>query len=70
MFYTFTRSWYTWGKCPRTGRRIPVMPRRMPRKHRTGRVYDREEDARAACREYNATHDPGPLSHKMEYAHV
>lgn len=26
-----------------------------------------EQDARSACKEYNDTHEPGPLSRKAEY---
>ena len=29
-----------------------------------------EEEARAICKEWNATHKPGPLSRKAEYSSV
>jgi hypothetical protein len=64
MFRTFTRAWWrenpAWpnGREPHAGRRTYH-----------GRYYN-EDEARAACQEYNATHEPGPLSIKMEYEEV
>ena len=62
MFVTFTRTWYRPNKAwpgglePHAGRR-----------HYTGHTYGEESAARAACREWSDSHDPGRLSRKMEY---
>lgn len=66
MYRTFTRNWYVWGRTPQ-GKRYAVPPKKMPRRNFTGQIFSTETEARAACAEYNAAHDPGPLSHKMEY---
>jgi hypothetical protein len=61
-YRTFTRSWWRrnadWpgGREPGAGR---------PRTHARNLT---EADARRMCRDWNATHDPGFLSRKMEYA--
>jgi len=60
----FTRTWWTqnpsWpnGREPGAGRRHYVPGR-----------YTMEE-ARQRCREYNESHDPGPLSRKMEFEQI
>jgi len=57
----FTRTWW---------RNNPAYPDGLEpcpgRKHYMGRAKC-EEDARAACQEYNRTHKPGRLSRKMEF---
>ena len=62
MFRTFTRTWWTHNPAWPDGREPGAGP-----KEYTGDEYDTENEARAACRAYNTTHDPGPLSLKMEY---
>jgi hypothetical protein len=62
MYYCFTRNWWTrnpnypGGKEPRPGR-----------KYTHYRNIRTEEEAQRLCKEWNETHDPGPLSKKMEY---
>jgi hypothetical protein len=60
-FKVFTRTWWTLN---------PALPGgREPcpgRKHTIARRLS-EEEARAMCRRWNDTHDPGPLSRKAEY---
>ena len=61
MFDVFHRTWWrknpSWpdGREPGVGKRTYIA-RRVT-----------EEEAREICREWNATHDPGPLSRKAEY---
>ena len=61
MFDVFHRTWWrpnpSWpdGREPGVGAKTYIA-RRVT-----------EEEARAICREWNATHDPGPLSRKAEY---
>lgn len=64
MYQTFTRTWRkespTWpnGLEPCAGKR------------NFHAEYSTEEKAREACQEWNATHDSGRLSRKMEYEWV
>jgi len=61
-FRVFTRTWWrrnsAWpgGREPGAGR-----------KHTLARRVETEEEARAICKRYNDTHDPGFLSRKAEY---
>jgi hypothetical protein len=63
-YRVFTRTWWTrnpsWpgGREPGAGRKFTL-----------ARVAT-EDEARARCREYNETHDPGFLSRKAEYERV
>ena len=60
-YRTFTRTW--WRRNPDwPGRREPGAGR--PRTHARNLT---EAEARHICRDWNATHDPGFLSRKMEY---
>jgi len=61
MYKTFVRNWYRANKAWPRGRE-PHAGRKTW--HDT---YETEEQARAACREWNSTHDAGHLSRKMEY---
>jgi len=62
MYTVFTRNWWksnsAWpgGREPGAGRKYTLY-----RNLRT------EEEARRICKQYNATHKPGKLSHKAEY---
>jgi hypothetical protein len=60
-YYVFTQTWW---------RRNPAWPNgREPgagRKHTLRRNLTLSE-AQQMCREWNATHDPGPLSRKAEF---
>ena len=62
MFKVFTRTWWKFN---------PAWPHGLEphigRKHVIAKVNS-EEEARAICKEYNATHDPGRFSRKAEYA--
>lgn len=61
-FRVFTRTWwaedgrYPKGLRPEAGRKRTLVAR-----------VETEEQARAICREWNATHKPGRLSRKAEY---
>ena len=58
MYRTFIRTWWIktpTGRKPGPGRKTHV---------ETGLTMD---EARRMCRQYNDTHDPGPLSRKMEF---
>lgn len=60
-YYVFTRTWWRhnpkWplGREPGTGRKTTL------------RRNLSLQEAQAMCREWNATHDPGPLSRKAEF---
>lgn len=62
MYRVFTRTWWrrnpSWpgGREPGAGRKTTIR-RNVPT----------EADARASCRAWNDSHDPGPLSRKAEY---
>jgi hypothetical protein len=62
LYRCFTRTWWvhnpSWpcGLEPGAGR-----------KHTIAKDVESEEEARAICRRYNDTHDPGVLSRKAEY---
>lgn len=64
-YATFTRTWWTWRyRTNGTRYRVPgAGPRRY---HGRNLTYD---EARAMCYQWNTTHDPGPLSRKMEFEH-
>lgn len=59
MYHVFHRTW--WKRTPGGGR-VPG----AGRKTTIARVPT-EEEARAICKRYNDTHEPGPLSRKAEY---
>lgn len=62
MYRTFIRSWYKW----ENGRLVPAFgARQTPTGH-----YKTEQEAREACENYNASHNPGNLSRKMEYTNM
>jgi hypothetical protein len=62
MYHVFTRTWwrhnpaYPNGREPGAGRKTTLR-----------RNVATEAEARAICQQYNATHNPGPLSRKAEY---
>ncbi len=62
MYRVFVRNWWrsnpSWpdGREPGAGRKTTLR-----------RNVKSEADARAICRQYNETHDPGHLSRKAEY---
>jgi hypothetical protein len=62
MYYVFTRTWWKrnpdWpgGREPGAGRKT-TLARNVPT----------ETEARAICKRYNDSHDPGFLSRKAEY---
>jgi hypothetical protein len=63
MFAVFVRNWWRKNDAWPGGREPdPTAP-----KHYLARNIASEEEARSMCKEYNATHDPGPLSRKAEY---
>lgn len=63
-FHVFTRVWWKrnpeWpnGREPHLGRKTTI------------NWFQTEESARAACKQYNDSHDPGPMSRKAEYEEV
>jgi len=59
-FTVFVRNWWRWENDALT-------PDPTARKHTLCRYVPTEEDAQQICREYNASHKPGPLSRKAEY---
>lgn len=60
MSYTvFVRNWWR----IENGKRVPDPG---ARRHTLG-TFDTEDEARAACAEYRAEHEPGELSRKAEY---
>ena len=61
-FATFTRTWWRWEPFGYGQRRVPGPGRKTYRGRRLT-----EDEARRMCQEWNATHNPGPLSRKMEY---
>jgi hypothetical protein len=63
MYRVFVRNWWKHNPSWPDGRE----PDPTARKHTLQSDVETEEEARAICREYNATHDPGPLSRKAEY---
>ena len=64
MFRTFTRTWWKYNpKWP--GGLEPCAGRRT-----YGGKFLTEEGARAECRRYNETHEPGRFSRKMEYEKI
>lgn len=60
-YHVFTRTWWrhnpNWpnGREPGAGRKTTLG------------YTDSEEEARRMCKQYNETHNPGPLSRKAEY---
>ena len=63
MYRVFTRNWW---RIEKNGQKVPASDARKYTLCHT----NSEAMARAACREYNDTHDPGPLSRKAEYIEV
>ena len=63
-YRTFIRTWWS---------ENPAWPNGLEpcagRRRFQGRYQD-EQEARRACQNYNATHDAGRLSKKMEYEEV
>ena len=63
-YHVFNRVWWKrnaeWpeGREPHAGRKT------------TMGYYGSEAEARAACKEYNDSHDPGPMSRKAEYEEI
>ncbi len=63
MFRTFTRTWWREnhsGEWPDN-----LEPHAGRRSYKEN--FETEEEARAFCKEWNATHPPGRLSRKCEY---
>ncbi len=60
-YKVFTRSW--WRKNPSWPKGLEPCPGRK----RTLTSCDSEDEARAFCRDWNASHEPGLLSIKAEY---
>lgn len=63
MYRVFVRNWW---------KRNPSWPNGLEPDGNAKKTYisnhvDTEEYARQICREYNESHDPGPLSRKAEY---
>ena len=65
MYRTFIRNWWKFNPEWPDGRE----PDPTARKHSMGK-YETEDEARAACQEWNRTHKPGKLSRKMEYEEI
>lgn len=63
-YRVFTSTW--WHYEYRDGKRVRV-PGSSGRKHTLEACVATEKEAVAMCRNWNATHDPGPLSRKAEY---
>ena len=64
-FRCFTRNWWTENAAYPNG----LEP--LPNARRTFRgTFLNEDDARAFCKQWNATHNPGPLSNKCEYEEI
>lgn len=64
MFRTFIRTW--WKENPSWPNGLE--PCAGPSKYDA--EFETEEEARAACKAYNDTHEPGRLSKKMEYEEI
>ncbi len=62
-YRVFVRNW--WKPNPSWPRGLE--PNSTARKTTISRNVETEEDARKICREYNESHNPGPLSRKAEY---
>ena len=63
-FQTFTRTWWKHNAKWPGGREPGAGPKTYHEE------YETEQEARTACQEWNASHDPGPLSNKMEYEEI
>jgi len=63
-FVTFTRTWWRNNSSWPNGLEPYVGTRRHKRRFNT------EEEAKAECKAWNDSHDPGQLSCKMEYEGV
>ena len=63
MYRVFTRNWW---RIEKNGQKVPAYGARKYTLHYT----DSEIEACAYCKEYNDTHDPGPLSRKAEYTEI
>lgn len=64
-YRVFTRNWWKHNQEWPGG----LEPDPGARKHTLGKVKT-EEEARAMCKQYNDTHDPGLLSRKAEYEEI
>lgn len=60
-FNCFVRNWWTANPAYPGGLEPCAGPKTYIRKHVT------EDDARAICKQYNATHRPGRLSRRAEF---
>ena len=67
MYRVFVRNWYRWEK-DYYGMKKKV-PDPSARKTTLMKVKT-ENDARLACKNYNDSHNPGPLSRKAEYTEI
>ena len=64
-YRVFVRNWWRWETSRFSGeRKLVPDPGATKTTLETGLTYD---EARAFCREYNTTHEPGPLSRKAEF---
>ena len=63
LYRIFTRTWWRYNSAY-PDKREPCPGRRNYRGHPQRLTYD---EAREYCRQWNATHDPGPLSRKAEF---
>jgi hypothetical protein len=61
-FRVFTRKWWATNKAWPNG-----LEPEPGRKHTIAKRVATEEEARAICKRWNATHAPGRLSRKAEY---
>jgi hypothetical protein len=67
MYRTFIRDWWIRNPAWPDGREPGPGPRYYGKPCAD---YDTIEEAREACQDYNDSHDPGPLSRKMEFEEV
>lgn len=60
-YYCFTRTWWKHNPAWPNGREPGAGPKRAVTKNLT------YSQAQAFCKDWNAKHDPGPLSRKCEF---
>jgi hypothetical protein len=60
-YRAFSRTWWRRNPSWPNGREPGAGPKTTLARHLT------EDEARRVCADYNATHNPGPLSRKAEY---
>ncbi len=65
MYLVFVRNW--WTRALPGSRYFPGLEPCPGRKRTLRRNVKTQEEARAICAVYNATHKPGPLSRMAEY---